>query len=373
MRILIAGPIYHPEHREGNDLFPESQWPYFWVKALRELGHDVRAFYTNVNLLWGTRFSRAERAGPPGMVDSLIDFLPRFSPELRWRAQAFVDQAVEFRAELVWVMDGNRWLSPSTLKRIRRGTGAVLMLSGETSPVLFASPHEKQCASHYDLVITNDAYHALQWQEMGAPHTLALPISACDPDFHRPYELTEKEEAAYGAEIAFVGSLQPKSLYTKRIAALEALREYDLAIWSEDGVPESLEAHYRGGILGEDMMRVTVAAKIGLNPHPDHMLHGGNLRLFEMAGSGVFQITNDLPGVGAYLRDGREIVLYHSMDHLREQVDYYLAHPDQRRKIAQAAQQHAYAAHTYAQRMTRLTDIVNGIRDELRESRLARL
>ncbi|NDJ75433.1 MAG: glycosyltransferase family 1 protein, partial [Chloroflexi bacterium] len=89
------------------------------------------------------------------------------------------------------------------------------------------------------------------------------------------------------------------------------------------------------------------------------MRYGGNMRLFEAAGCGVFQLTDDLPGTHQWFAPGETIVTYTDRDDLRRQVMYYLAHADERRAIAQAAQDHVYAHHTYDQRMQVLVDLVS--------------
>jgi hypothetical protein len=122
-----------------------------------------------------------------------------------------------------------------------------------------------------------------------APRAEALPLSAVDPTFHHTCRLTDGERAAYAAEVAFVGTLVPRTLYGERVTALEALQEFNLAIWSIHEVPESLRRFHRGALLGEPMLRALSAAAITVNPHGDFMRHGGNLRLFELCGIGAFR------------------------------------------------------------------------------------
>ena len=89
------------------------------------------------------------------------------------------------------------------------------------------------------------------------------------------------------------------------------------------------------------------------------MRYGGNLRLFEAAGCGVFQIADDLPGVSKWFTPGETIAIYHDLQHLKHQVAYYLQHDDERRQIAEAARAHVYAHHTYDHRMSRLVELIS--------------
>ncbi len=226
---------------------------------------------------------------------------------------------------------------------------------------MFSNPIERAAARLYDLVIVNDFYHGIQWLELGAGRAEALPLSAIDPDFHHPYDLSEDERKAYACEVGFVGTLVPNHLYGERIAALEALRDFDLGIWSVHEVPPSLRKYYRGPALGEQMLRITCGSTIALNPHGDFMRYGGNMRLFEACGAGAFQIADDRPGIKDWFTVGEHLVTYRDPDHLRELVRYYLDHPVERQQIAAAGQAHVCANHTYDQRMARLMGLIEDI------------
>src|SRR5690606_22622208 len=110
--------------------------------------------------------------------------------------------------------------------------------------------------------------------------------------------------------------------------------DFDLGIWSVHEVPPPLDTFRRGSALGESMLRVLSAAKITLNANGNFMHYGGNMRLFEAAGVGLLQITEDLPGVREWFTPGENIITYRDFDHLREQVAYYLRHDSEREAIA---------------------------------------
>ncbi len=89
------------------------------------------------------------------------------------------------------------------------------------------------------------------------------------------------------------------------------------------------------------------------------------MRLFEVAGVGVCQISDDLPGTRKWFPevDGKPtIITYADLDDLRAKVGYYLAHDDQRQQIADAARAHVYAEHTYDRRAERFDELMAAIR-----------
>ena len=149
------------------------------------------------------------------------------------------------------------------------------------------------------------------------------------------------------------------TLYSERVAALESLREFDLGIWSMHEVPEALRPFQRGSALGREMLRVLSSVKISLNAHGDFMRYGGNMRLFETAAVGTFQIVDDRPGVREWFEAGEYLVTYSDLDDLRAKVQYYLVHDDERRRIAEKARTHVLANHRYDQRLARVEALLD--------------
>lgn len=362
MKILFAASLHHPEalraarETQPDVLFPPSMAQHFWEKALRKRGHTLDVFWRNNPTGTTRRFSSG--ITPRKLIDAALNRVPpQINPDVRARNAALIARARAFRPDLLWMVGDNTVILPQTLATIQREVGCRLLYASGTSPIVFSRAIDRAAMPLYDLVLVNDYYHGIQWRELGAKRMECLPISACDPDFHHPYALTDAERAAYTCEIAFVGTLVPDHLYSRRVEALEALRDFDLGIWSVHDVPPSLRKFVRGRALGEDMLRILSAAKLCLNTHGDFMLYGGNLRLFEAAGAGIAQITDDLPGTRRWFPDvdGQPtIITYADLDDLRAKAGYYLAHGDEREQVAARARAHVYAEHTYDRRAAQL-------------------
>jgi hypothetical protein len=370
MKILFVASLHHPEElraaraRDPAVLFPESMSQHFWAKALHKRGHTLDVF-------WRTRPpSRTQRqsAGitPGKLLEAALNRVPpQLNPDIRTRNAALIAKARDFRPDVLWMVGDNTVILPETLATIQRETGCRLLYASGTSPIVFSRQIDRAAMPLYDLVLVNDYYHGIQWLELGAKRMECLPLSACDPDFHRPYALTDEERAAYACDIAFVGTLVPEHLYSRRVRALEALREFDLGIWSVHDVPASLRPFVRGAALGETMMRILSAAKLCINSHGDFMRYGGNLRLFEAAGVGICQITDDLPGTRLWFPTSDvpspgtpTIITYADEDDLREKAAYYLSHDAERQAITQQVQAHVYAEHTYDRRAEKLDQLL---------------
>lgn len=367
MKILLIAPLHYPAELEKAraaalpgeppPLFPPNMSHAFWVKALHALGHEVHAFYRNQpalplpDTLAGSRLVRGVSQRVPGL-----------NPDYRARNRRLLARALALRPDMLLISGDNEEIYPETLARIKAETGATLVLACGTSPIVFSHANERAAAPLIDLVTAVDYYHGIQWQELGARRMICLPNTGCDPDFHRPFTLSAEEQARWACDVSFVGTLVPDNLYSRRVRALEALRDFDLGIWSVHPVPEGLRPFLRGRALGEQMLRILSAGRIAVNTHGDFVYYGGNIRLFELAAIGAFQIADDLPGVRAWFTPGENIVTYTDEADLRDKVAYYLAHPEERARIAASAQAHVTAHHTYQQRMARLMQEVAAIR-----------
>lgn len=367
MRILFVTPLHYPEQLaaaraatppgQPSPLFPPNMAQHFWERALRAQGHEVHAFYRSQGAL-----PLMERLGRTRLVRGISQRLPGLNPDYRLRNARLLALARRLRPDVLFLTGDNEVIYPSTLAHIKAETGATLVYFCGTSPIVFSHANERAAARLYDLVLANDFYHGIQWQELGAPRMVCLPGSAVDPAFHHPYDLTEAERRACACDVTFVGTLYPDALYGQRVRALEALRDFELGIWSVHPVPPSLRPYVRGSALGQQMLRVLSGATIALNVHGDFMRYGGNMRLFEIAGVGAFQIVDDLPGVREWFTPGEHLVTYADLDDLREKVAHYLAHPEERARIAAAGRAHVIARHTYDVRVRQVVEMVSGIR-----------
>jgi len=372
--ILFIASIHHPEQLRAypvgaRPLFPPSMAQHFWERALRKRGHTLAAFYRNqpiVSLGHGGQTQRhSQRLTPRKLIDAALNRIPpRAHPDIRLRNAALLAQAREFRPDIVWMVGDNTVIYPETLAALKRETGCSVVYACGTSPIVFSHAIDRAAARLYDLVLASDYYHGVQWLELGARRMECLPLSACDPDFHRPYALTDAERREYACDIAFVGTLTPDTLYSRRVQALEALADFDIGIWSVHDVPAALKKFVRGKALGEDMLKILSASKLCFNTHGDFVFYGGNLRLFEVAGAGVAQIAEDLPGTRGWFPDvaGQPtILMYSGMDDLRHKVGALLADDAARARMATAARAHVYAQHTYDVRAARFDELIENL------------
>ncbi|GAB6036402.1 hypothetical protein JCM15519_09610 [Fundidesulfovibrio butyratiphilus] len=83
-----------------------------------------------------------------------------------------------------------------------------------------------------------------------------------------------------------------------------------------------------------------------------------NQRVFDVPACGAFLLTDRRAQMEALFEPGKEMAVY---DHPGEIVDltrHYLAHPEERTRMAKAARRRVLAEHTYTTRMSQLLDVM---------------
>ena len=374
-RVLFVASLHHPEQLQEDirnastdsptPLFPSSMGQHFWERAMRAAGYELEVFWRNFPGYGYRDLAKLRtvvyRANlTPGKIAAglMRRLPPQLNPDYRRRNQLLLEQARRFQPQIIWLSGDNRAIFPQTLQQMKREHDCQIIYVTGVSPIVFSHVIERDAASLYDLVLVNDYYHGVQWLELGAKRMECLPYVAIDPDFHFPQPKTEVPND-YLSDIGFVGTLVPHTLYSERVEALRSLREFDLGIWSMHEVPEPLRPYHRGHALGREMLRVLSSVKISLNAHGDFMRYGGNMRLFETAAIGTFQIVDDRPGIGEWFDIGEHLVTYSDLDDLRTKVRYYLENDKERQRIADNARQHVLAHHRYDQRLNRVEALLS--------------
>ncbi|MCY3944910.1 MAG: glycosyltransferase [Anaerolineaceae bacterium] len=362
MRILFVASLSHVTQMEEAiantapgetpPLFPTSMKESFYERAMRRRGHEVAVF-------WRERLARNYRfsAGftPRKAAQALAQLLPpRLNLQLHRRNRELLHAVEDFKPDVLWLVSGNRTILPSTLAGIKRDHNCRLLYASGESSLIFSFPLDQQAAGLWDLALVNDDYHSYQLRELGARQVICLPLSAMEPDFHFPRQSDADQRADLACDVAFVGTLLPPHIYGERVRALAALRDFDLGIWSVHDVPAELRPFLRGEALGAPMLEILSAAKLTVNPHGQTMQYGGNMRLFEAAGVGTLQITDDRPGIHEWFTPGENILTFRDEADLRDKVAWFLAHDDEREEMARRAREHVLAHHRYDQRVERI-------------------
>lgn len=153
-----------------------------------------------------------------------------------------------------------------------------------------------------------------------------------------------------GYEIVFTGSRNYHAEYPYRHELIDFLRQtygrQFLHVGNDGEVSQQ-----RGMTLNQIYADAKIAIGDTLNIGFKYPYYFSD-RLFEQAGRGAFQIFPRIMGIEDMYENGKEIVLYEhgNLSDLKEKIDYYLAHPEEREAIRLAGFERTKRDHTYLNR-----------------------
>ena len=330
MRILISGQFY-----------PDS-FARCIATTAEAMGHTIRVYedepvHRHLNLPWIAFWFVIDRA----------------FPEIKRRRQRSLCRAVrDFRPDLV--LFPNAGFPPDVIREIRRETDAKLVIWYPDAMINLGRQY--MLAAEYDAWFFKDPYAVKVFRAKLGLNAHYLP-EACHSRWHRRFDLNPEDRNKYSCDLTTVSNM-----YYYRARMLEGFKDYDLKIWGKsypNWLESPLRAHYPGVYVAElEKAKALNAAKIVLNTVHYGEIEGVNCRLFEVAGCGAFQIADWKPALPGLFEPEREIVTFHTRQELKEKVDYYLAHSEERREIADRAYARAHREHTYEIRLNRMFEIL---------------
>lgn len=192
-----------------------------------------------------------------------------------------------------------------------------------------------------------------------------LLMFACLPSFHRRVEPNPK----YAHDLIFVGNNYinfPSRLKGVNIILKPLINKgYDIKIygnpwWLENTRPFSIDPLLYGAYLGyEDMRTAYSSAKIVLGLHSvDTSPTMMSMRTFEVLGCGAFYLTQWTPAIENIFKNHEHLVWSKSPEETVNLVNYYLAHPKERERVALNGQAEVYAKHSYIHRAKDLLGVL---------------
>lgn len=331
MNILIIGKFY----TEGFALHI--------AETLSVMGHTVQRFEP------GFRSGRSRgRLGQRldqvrGVIHTATDSLPAIRAR---RIQSLWQIAAQAPLDLAIVCHDFLW--PAEVAELKHRTGARVALwfpdhLGTIGRGFFMN-------APYDGLFFKDPYivHALSSTLLSPAYYLP---ECFNPDRHFLPESEIGDDPAYSCDIATAGNQ-----HAWRVAIYKQLTEYDVKLWGNfaplwlDSEPVA-QMHQKRPVLNHDKVRAFRGAKIAINNLHYGEVWGINVRSFEIAGAGAFQLVDWRPGLDQLFKDGQELVSFRGIADLKAKIDYYLKQDAERQTIAKAGQERAHAEHTYRHRL----------------------
>lgn len=156
-------------------------------------------------------------------------------------------------------------------------------------------------------------------------------------------------------KVVFVGQFKPR-----RAELIASLLHLDVEIhgpgWDKAGIAFS-KAWKGTFIWGEDLNRLYNQAAIILNITFWNPLEGGNTqRIVDVPSSGALLLTDDNDEIRTLFKIDEEVVTFRTPEDLRNKVEFYLCHVDERDRIAQAGYEAALRIPGFSYQAGKLID-----------------
>lgn len=169
------------------------------------------------------------------------------------------------------------------------------------------------------------------------------------------------EQASVPFQAGWVEYVENKATALRRRYLLEALHGTGLHIfgdaeWADPTYAGPLADHYQGRRIdyAAELPRLYASAKIHVNIFHAQCTQSPNPRVYDVLACGGFMLSMDSPGLRDELTPGEDLAVFQTRGELREAVEYYLAHPEERRAIAECGRLRTLAKCRYSDRIQKL-------------------
>jgi spore maturation protein CgeB len=340
MNILVIGKFY----TEGFALHI--------AETLTAMGHRIHRFEPgpHANRIGGRIGHRLDQVR--GVLHAGTDSVPairRSRINELWRVAdgANIDVAIVCH-DFLW---------PSEVAELKRRTGAQVAMWFPDHLANFGRGYFMNAS--YDCLFFKDPYIVHRLRAVLKSPVCYLP-ECFNPEKHWLPEDELGCDPTYQCDITTAGGQ-----HSWRVAFFAHLADYDVKLW---GGPPPLwmsttcvAGMQRGRpVHNHEKAKAFRGAKIVVNNLHYGEMWGVNVRTFEAAGAGAFQMVDWRPGLAQLFEDGREIISFRSMTDLKEKIDFWLPREDERRTIAEASMRRAHSEHTYRLRLDLLLATLAG-------------
>ncbi len=145
----------------------------------------------------------------------------------------------------------------------------------------------------------------------------------------------------------------------ERMVTLRNISEhFDMDIYTASDLSGIPKIRNRGIADSETMMpKIFQCSRINLNMTNRPISSGIPQRVYDIMGAGGFLMSNYQPELAEYFEIGEELVVYESQRDLLEKIAYYLAHEEERRKIAARGRRAIEERHQYSMRLKMMFEL----------------
>lgn len=300
------------EHQYGDSSRGQSTEYAAFVPALRRLGHEVRHFES---------WNRGMYHDLGDLNRKLLQTVDDFRPDVVLTVQMFFE---------LWV---------ETLELIR-DRGDIATVSWATDDSWKYREVSRFIGHSYTAMTTTYDYVVPRYHADGIRNVLLTQWAVSSDWLLEPLPA---QECRY--KVSFVGAA-----HGDRPEMVRRLQDIGIeVICFGHGWPN-------GSISAEEIPRIMRDSVISLNFPNSKGADQIKARTFEVPGAGGFLLTGNAPGLDRFYHSGNEIAVFDDFDGLVSAIRHFLAHPEERDRIARAGHARTRAEHTYEHRMAELLE-----------------
>ena len=297
-------------------------------EAFEKLGHCIIPFDTDPYVRYGNR-----------IAISLTHRL-NWGPALWSLNQELIKFARDYEYDLVWVSKGI-WIYPNTLEAIGKKDKAILVhYTPDPAIVFHRTRHFIKSIPIYDVLITSKRWEVDKYRQYGAKRVIFMP-QAVNLNLFKPYDVSGEEYDKLRSDVCFVGHCE--SHYCKQVKAVFETG-VNIAVWGLWHRHFWFHPWLKKIVRSKDIWHQNYAealccTKIGLGLLSKLVPETATTRTFEIPACGTFVLAERTDEHLEYFEEGREAEFFGSTEELVDKVKYYLAHDEQRKKIAAAGRE----------------------------------
>lgn len=216
----------------------------------------------------------------------------------------------------------------------------------------------QRIAHHYDYFFEFDKYVVNLLQNAGHTNVYHLPFCGDLSKSAQWHETTGKYP------VTFLGSYST-SFYPMRLEILDKVKDLGLNLWGNNAWADTpLNPYFHGPVEPkmENLKNIYKQSKIVIHADANLTVGSGTgltMRPFDVTASGALLVAqDDRPEIFSMFEPGKEFVLFHDASDIREKVEYYLKHEEERKKIARAGFERTRRDHTYVDRIKTILDTI---------------
>jgi spore maturation protein CgeB len=265
-----------------------------------------------------------------------------------------INQRVEkanakYRPDIIFIVKGNS-IYPWTLKRLKKTNpnGKVVSFSNDNMSLW----HNKSLyyhlgLSYYDLVVSINIEAYRDIEDVFEGKVLYL-----DKSFSTRYHYTEELDKAIS--VVFIGSYEKERYEDLQFLANHGVKiEVFGAMWDKvehDKISKNIKIHFEN-VLADDYRKTICSSKIILGFLRKINSDTQTSRTFEIPACGGFMLMERTENQQRLFEEGKEAEYFSSKDELLSKIKYYLAHPEERERIAKRGRARCESsAYSYSER-----------------------